>query len=212
MKCIALIWFFVTVSHFISVSSVLLDVTDGSGKKFATLRGTEETSENTKRPYNAFRSVHYAEMPSNATRFLVKSFDSILYFMPLCCKNYFSLLIASNSKSALSRGSDRERSGQQRGLHSGWRIGTGRLSDSQRFHTKGNNILEIHLASKFTSQSFQDNVGRLPVLFYIHGGAFSLGQALEYEPSRYMEKDIVLVEIQYRLGPLGEWHIRELIS
>jgi carboxylesterase type B len=41
-------------------------------------------------------------------------------------------------------------------------------------------------------------------MVWIHGGAFSLGHALEYLPNRYMEHDIVLVAIQYRLGPLGE--------
>ena len=41
-------------------------------------------------------------------------------------------------------------------------------------------------------------------MFWIHGGAFSLGHTLEYLPNRYMEHDIVLVAIQYRLGPLGE--------
>ena len=41
-------------------------------------------------------------------------------------------------------------------------------------------------------------------MFWIHGGAFSLGQAIEYVPTRYMDHDIVLVVIQYRLGPLGE--------
>ena len=44
----------------------------------------------------------------------------------------------------------------------------------------------------------------LPVMFWIHGGAFSLGQAVEYIPTRYMDHDIVLVVIQYRLGPLGQ--------
>ena len=44
-------------------------------------------------------------------------------------------------------------------------------------------------------------------MVWIHGGAFSLGQALEYLPNRYMEHDIVLVAIQYRLGPLGENNI-----
>ena len=38
----------------------------------------------------------------------------------------------------------------------------------------------------------------------IHGGGFSLGQAVEYVPTRYMEKDMVVVVIQYRLGPLGK--------
>ena len=41
-------------------------------------------------------------------------------------------------------------------------------------------------------------------MFWIHGGAFSLGQAIEYVPTRYMDYDIVLVVIQYRLGPLGQ--------
>lgn len=54
----------------------------------------------------------------------------------------------------------------------------------------------VHVLQKVTG-------GSLPVLFYIHGGAFSLGQAIEYEPARYMEKDLVVVVIQYRLGPLG---------
>lgn len=45
----------------------------------------------------------------------------------------------------------------------------------------------------------------LPVMFYIHGGAFNMGFA-EYEkigPQMLMNKDIVLVTVNYRLGPLG---------
>ena len=45
-------------------------------------------------------------------------------------------------------------------------------------------------------------------MFWVHGGAFSLGHALEYLPNRYMEHDIVLVAIQYRLGPLGMAHFQ----
>ena len=43
----------------------------------------------------------------------------------------------------------------------------------------------------------------LPVIVWIHGGAYRAGQALEYFPGRFMEEDVVLVVIQYRLGPLG---------
>ena len=43
----------------------------------------------------------------------------------------------------------------------------------------------------------------LPVIYWIHGGAFRSGQALEYLPGRFMEEDVVLVAVQYRLGPLG---------
>lgn len=46
--------------------------------------------------------------------------------------------------------------------------------------------------------------GQLPVMVWIHGGAFAIGNAIEYQPNRYMEHDIVLVVVQYRLGPLGK--------
>ncbi|XP_045023594.1 LOW QUALITY PROTEIN: acetylcholinesterase [Daphnia magna] len=55
----------------------------------------------------------------------------------------------------------------------------------------------------FTPQLPFESDTLLPVMVWIHGGAFSLGHALEYLPNRYMEHDIVLVAIQYRLGPLG---------
>jgi len=40
-------------------------------------------------------------------------------------------------------------------------------------------------------------------MFFIHGGAFYMGTYLGMGPKELLEKDIVLVEIQYRLGPLG---------
>jgi carboxylesterase type B len=43
----------------------------------------------------------------------------------------------------------------------------------------------------------------LPVMVWIHGGSFTLGHAYVYQADRFMEHDIVLVVIQYRLGPLG---------
>ena len=43
----------------------------------------------------------------------------------------------------------------------------------------------------------------LPVIYWIHGGLFSVGGNLEYIPNKYMSQDIVLVPVQYRLGPLG---------
>lgn len=42
-----------------------------------------------------------------------------------------------------------------------------------------------------------------PVIFFIHGGAFMFGGAYFYEPQELMKKDLVLVTINYRLGPLG---------
>ncbi|XP_036329415.1 esterase B1-like [Rhagoletis pomonella] len=44
-----------------------------------------------------------------------------------------------------------------------------------------------------------------PVMIWIHGGGFSIGEATRdwYGPDYLMEKDVVLVTIQYRLGVLG---------
>merc|ERR1711997_1363369 len=43
------------------------------------------------------------------------------------------------------------------------------------------------------------------VMLWIHGGGFSAGSGSEYDydPVNFMEKDVVVVAINYRLGPLG---------
>jgi len=43
------------------------------------------------------------------------------------------------------------------------------------------------------------------VMFWIHGGALSLGQAIEYIPTRYMDYDIVLVVIQLMQSTNSNW-------
>lgn len=48
-----------------------------------------------------------------------------------------------------------------------------------------------------------DTKGKKPVMVYIHGGAFWDGIAEEYPAQFLLEKDVVLVVPQYRLGPLG---------
>lgn len=48
-----------------------------------------------------------------------------------------------------------------------------------------------------------DNDTLHPVMLYIHGGGFYEGSTTYFPPNYLMEKDIVLVVIQYRLGPLG---------
>ncbi|KAI5742480.1 hypothetical protein M8J77_007687 [Diaphorina citri] len=42
-----------------------------------------------------------------------------------------------------------------------------------------------------------------PVIFYIHGGSFRVGSSHSMTPHYLLEKDVVLVTIQYRLGILG---------
>lgn len=43
----------------------------------------------------------------------------------------------------------------------------------------------------------------LPVLFWIHGGAFIHGSANVFGGKYLMNNDVILVAINYRLGPLG---------
>ncbi|XP_026327680.1 venom carboxylesterase-6-like [Hyposmocoma kahamanoa] len=43
----------------------------------------------------------------------------------------------------------------------------------------------------------------LPVVMYIHGGAFMYGAGDVYNPVYIMDRDLVVVTLNYRLGPLG---------
>jgi len=43
----------------------------------------------------------------------------------------------------------------------------------------------------------------LPVIFFISGGAFYSGAGSLYEPDYLLDRDVTLVTINYRLGPLG---------
>ncbi|XP_011870237.1 PREDICTED: venom carboxylesterase-6-like isoform X2 [Vollenhovia emeryi] len=43
----------------------------------------------------------------------------------------------------------------------------------------------------------------LPVVFWIHGGAFQFGSGMYYSPRYLMDHDVIFVTINYRLGPMG---------
>lgn len=45
--------------------------------------------------------------------------------------------------------------------------------------------------------------GPFPVMVWIHGGAFYLGQSDGYDPARLVPKNVVVVTLNYRLGALG---------
>lgn len=44
---------------------------------------------------------------------------------------------------------------------------------------------------------------KLPVIFYIHGGAFIIGAGSIAGPEILLDEDVVLVTVNYRLGPFG---------
>ncbi|XP_075977670.1 venom carboxylesterase-6-like [Anticarsia gemmatalis] len=43
----------------------------------------------------------------------------------------------------------------------------------------------------------------LPVVVFIHGGAYMYGEGGIYQPDHLMDRDVVVVTLNYRLGPLG---------
>jgi len=63
-------------------------------------------------------------------------------------------------------------------------------------------FVSVH-SPKLPVNASDPNTKLLPVMFWIHGGSFNMGGDFLYIPRRYMEEDIILVEVQYRLGPLG---------
>ena len=46
-------------------------------------------------------------------------------------------------------------------------------------------------------------IGSKPVIVFFHGGAFEAGSAINQGPHNMMDRDVVLVTVNYRLGPLG---------
>jgi bile salt-stimulated lipase len=48
-----------------------------------------------------------------------------------------------------------------------------------------------------------DKNAKLDVIVYIHGGAFMFLYGGFYGPHYIMDKDVVFINLNYRLGPLG---------
>ncbi|XP_035714047.1 venom carboxylesterase-6 isoform X2 [Folsomia candida] len=45
--------------------------------------------------------------------------------------------------------------------------------------------------------------GPLPVMVWIYGGGFLAGNTRQYDPKYFMDQDVIVVSMNYRLGPLG---------
>ncbi|XP_077292735.1 juvenile hormone esterase-like [Arctopsyche grandis] len=59
------------------------------------------------------------------------------------------------------------------------------------------------LLNLYTPIILDKNTKVLPVMVFFHGGGFYEGSARLYPPNYLLEHDVVLVVVQYRLGPLG---------
>ena len=58
--------------------------------------------------------------------------------------------------------------------------------------------LSLNIFNKHTGSS-----DLKPVMFWIHGGAFIFGAGSHYDPSPLLKEDVLVVTVNYRLGPLG---------
>ena len=57
----------------------------------------------------------------------------------------------------------------------------------------------------YVPQKALENELKLPVMLWIHGGSLTVGSGKfdSYGPHSFMDEDLVIVTINYRLGPLG---------
>jgi len=61
----------------------------------------------------------------------------------------------------------------------------------------------LHLAVFTPELPTADSNPKLPVMVYIHGGSFMLGGYIGAGPGKLLERDMIIVAMQYRVGPLG---------
>ena len=64
-------------------------------------------------------------------------------------------------------------------------------------------FLSLFQLPKQNGRLTKQNGRLLDVMFWIHGGGFSTGSANEYPPQYLMDKNVVYVSTNYRLGVLG---------
>lgn len=76
----------------------------------------------------------------------------------------------------------------------------GRLEPSGRTMKGSEDCLYLNI---YTADS-ETRRNLLPVIFFIHGGAFQFGSGAVYRPDYLLDRNVTLVTFNYRLGPLGE--------
>lgn len=63
--------------------------------------------------------------------------------------------------------------------------------------------LNVYTPIRRKNENAKSTDSLFPVIFYIHGGAFQFGSGILYGPKYLLDREITLVTINYRLGPLG---------
>ena len=79
------------------------------------------------------------------------------------------------------------------------------LENGQGKWSGGEDCLYLNIwTPQLSNQEIKDSSKKLPVMMWIHGGANVVGSAHTYDPSSLVSNhDVVVVTIQYRMGPLG---------
>ena len=62
-------------------------------------------------------------------------------------------------------------------------------------------ILNVYVPERNEAASNDEDY--LPVMVFVHGGGFMTGDSGMYGPKYLLERDVILVTVNYRLGPLG---------
>ena len=63
-------------------------------------------------------------------------------------------------------------------------------------------FLNVYAPNRSGDHDFDRDEGR-PVMVWIHGGALAVGESNEYDASKLVQRGVVVVTINYRLGALG---------
>lgn len=64
--------------------------------------------------------------------------------------------------------------------------------------------LHLSVNTPYSPEALESSPEKLPVMFFVHGGAFYMGTQMKMDASRLGDvADVVVVAINYRVGPLG---------
>jgi hypothetical protein len=87
-----------------------------------------------------------------------------------------------------------------------------KMTKTQYFHCHENlnfyaeSFLRLFQLPQQNGSRNKQNGELLDVMFWIHGGLFYSGSAQNYPPNFIMDKNVVLVTFNYRLGVYGKSH------
>nr|CAD7257249.1 unnamed protein product [Timema shepardi] len=175
----------VVACHFVVtlVAATNASVTEGTPEVdiplFGRVKGSVTISQWKKRTIYQFRGIPFARPPIGELRF--KPPEAALPWYETLDATKFNRRCPTSSADSTDEPSDA--------------LDTGALEDCLHINVYTPQSCKLQLGT--------NNASGFPVLFYIHGGSFRVGSARDFRPEFLVDRDVVLVVPQYRLGPLG---------